>query len=150
MIRRQWAGVWVLAVWALVAAAGPASAQVNTGTVLGTVKDPQGGVIPGVTVVLVSEAQGTRSAPVVTNATMSVTAGKNRIDASLRYASPVKRSPRTHRTRAGRADNPTPVPRPCNFARGHGVRAVHALVAVGDRPAGQRVALSAKASAKRE
>ncbi len=67
MIRRQWAGVWVLAVLAVLAAAGPAFAQVNTGTVLGTVKDGQGGVIPGVTVVLVSEARGTRSTPVVTN-----------------------------------------------------------------------------------
>ena len=43
------------------------SAQVNTGTVLGTVKDAQGGVIPGATVTLISEARGTRSAPVVTN-----------------------------------------------------------------------------------
>ena len=51
MIRRQWAGVWMLAVWAL-AAAGPAFAQVTTGTVLGTVKDAQGGVIPGATVTL--------------------------------------------------------------------------------------------------
>jgi len=67
MIRRQWAGVWVLAIWALIAAAGPALAQVNTGTVLGTVKDAQGGVIPGATVTLISEARGTRSAPVVTN-----------------------------------------------------------------------------------
>jgi hypothetical protein len=46
---------------------GPAFAQVNTGTVLGTVKDAQGGVIPGATVTLISEARGTRSAPVVTN-----------------------------------------------------------------------------------
>jgi hypothetical protein len=47
----------------------PALAQVNTGTVLGTVKDAQGGVIPGATVTLISEARGTRSAPVVTSAT---------------------------------------------------------------------------------
>ncbi len=47
--------------------AGAASAQINTGTVLGTVKDAQGGVIPGATVTLISEARGTRSAPVVTN-----------------------------------------------------------------------------------
>ena len=45
-----------------------AVAQVNTGTVLGTVKDGQGGVVPGATVTLISEARGTRSAPVVTNA----------------------------------------------------------------------------------
>ncbi len=49
--------------------AGGASAQITTGTITGTVKDAQGGVIPGATVVLVSETKGTRSAPVVTNAT---------------------------------------------------------------------------------
>src|SRR5262245_52082816 len=43
-----------------------ASAQVTTGSVSGTVADPQGGVIPGATVVLVSEARGTRSAPATT------------------------------------------------------------------------------------
>src|SRR5688572_25250062 len=45
----------------------PAAAQVTT-TVLGTVKDAQGGVLPGATVVLISETRGTRIAPVVTNA----------------------------------------------------------------------------------
>jgi hypothetical protein len=44
----------------------PASAQVTT-TVLGTVKDEQGGVLPGATVVLISESRGTKSEPVVTN-----------------------------------------------------------------------------------
>src|SRR5258708_37102698 len=47
--------------------AGSASAQINTGTVLGTIKDAQRGVIPGAAVTLISEARGTRSAPVVTN-----------------------------------------------------------------------------------
>ena len=47
--------------------ARPAFAQINTGTVLGSVTDAQGGVIPGATVTLISEARGTRSAPVVTN-----------------------------------------------------------------------------------
>ncbi len=61
--------VGVIVCGALLAAlTGSASAQVNTGTVLGTVKDAQGGVIPGATVTLISEARGTRSAPVVTNA----------------------------------------------------------------------------------
>src|SRR5437867_453579 len=46
-----------------------ASAQVTTGTVSGTVKDAQGGVIPGATVVLTSEGRGTQMAPVVTNET---------------------------------------------------------------------------------
>ncbi|MEP6918522.1 MAG: carboxypeptidase-like regulatory domain-containing protein, partial [Acidobacteriota bacterium] len=49
------------------ALAASAGAQISTGTVTGTVKDAQGGVIPGATVTLVSEARGTRSSPVVTN-----------------------------------------------------------------------------------
>jgi hypothetical protein len=44
-----------------------ALAQGVTGTVNGTVKDSQGGVIPGATVTLVSESQGTKSAPVISN-----------------------------------------------------------------------------------
>src|SRR5258706_4142937 len=40
--------------WAL-----PASAQNTSGVVTGTVKDPQGGIIPGATVTLVSETRGT-------------------------------------------------------------------------------------------
>jgi Carboxypeptidase regulatory-like domain len=55
-----------VAVW-LAPAGASLLAQVNAGTVLGTVKDAQGGVIPGATVTLISEARGTRSAPVVTN-----------------------------------------------------------------------------------
>ena len=39
----------------------PARAQITTGTVSGTVKDAQGGVIPGATVVLISETKGTKS-----------------------------------------------------------------------------------------
>lgn len=48
--------------------ATPASAQLTTGTVSGTVKDPQGGVIPGATVVLTSVARGTQLSTAVTNA----------------------------------------------------------------------------------
>jgi hypothetical protein len=60
----------VLAVLGLLAiAAVPARAQITTGTVSGTVKDAQGAVVPGATVVLISESQGTKSAPTVTNAT---------------------------------------------------------------------------------
>jgi len=43
-----------------------ASAQISSGTVTGEVKDEQGLPVPGVTVTLVSEARGTRIAPVVT------------------------------------------------------------------------------------
>jgi hypothetical protein len=47
----------------------PASAQITTGNITGTVKDAQGGVIPGATVTLVDEARGTRLAPATTDAT---------------------------------------------------------------------------------
>src|SRR5436190_9529746 len=45
----------------------PARAQLTTGTLTGTIKDAQGGVIPGATVTLTSEARGTQLAPAVTN-----------------------------------------------------------------------------------
>ena len=50
-------------------AATPALAQITTGNVAGTVKDAQGGVVPGATVVLMSETKGTKSAPAVTSET---------------------------------------------------------------------------------
>ena len=43
---------------ALLSMATPAHAQITTGTVTGNVKDGQGGVIPGATVVLISETRG--------------------------------------------------------------------------------------------
>ena len=55
----------VLAVTLL--AATPAAAQLTTGTLTGTIKDAQGGVIPGATVVITSEARGTQLPPAVTN-----------------------------------------------------------------------------------
>ena len=51
----------------LLVTANPVSAQITTGNVTGTVKDAQGGVVPGATVVLISEARGTKLAPVPTN-----------------------------------------------------------------------------------
>src|SRR3982750_2913353 len=45
----------------------PAWAQVTTGSIAGTVKDPQGGVIPGATVTLISETRGTQLSDVFTN-----------------------------------------------------------------------------------
>ncbi len=45
----------------------PASAQITTGNITGSVKDAQGGVVPGATVVLIDEARNTKSAPAVTD-----------------------------------------------------------------------------------
>src|SRR6187402_1201667 len=47
----------------------PAVAQLTTGTLSGTLKDPQGLVIPGATVTLTSEARGTQLPPSFSNAT---------------------------------------------------------------------------------
>ncbi len=52
-----------------IALSRPAFAQITTGTVAGTVKDEQGLAVPGASVTLVSEARGTRMAPVITTAT---------------------------------------------------------------------------------
>src|SRR5262245_34027101 len=46
----------------------PASAQITTGNVNGTIKDAQGGVVPGATVVLISETKNVKLEPVVTSA----------------------------------------------------------------------------------
>src|SRR4026209_1256298 len=51
----------------MLSSATAAAAQITTGSVRGTVHDTQGGVIPGATVTLINEAQGTRSTPVVTD-----------------------------------------------------------------------------------
>src|SRR5213079_2559801 len=68
MLRKRM--IRVLSVLGLLAmAALPARAQITTGTVSGTVKDAQGGIVPGATVVLISETQGTKSQPQVTNST---------------------------------------------------------------------------------
>ena len=67
LIRKAMA---VVCTTALVAFAAPAaSAQITTGTLAGTVQDTQGGVIPGATIVLISDSRGTRGVPAVTNAT---------------------------------------------------------------------------------
>src|SRR5712692_3726661 len=65
VIRRL--AVVVAAAIALCAIAVPATAQITTASVAGTVKDPQGAVIPGAGVTLISETRGTQLADVVTN-----------------------------------------------------------------------------------
>lgn len=47
--------------------AAAAAAQITTGTVAGTVKNPQGAVIPGATVVLISEARNVQVTEATTN-----------------------------------------------------------------------------------
>jgi hypothetical protein len=69
MELKAWVLRSVAASLGLVAAAGVAAAQITTGSIAGTVKDAQGGVIPGATIILISESQNTKSAPVVTNET---------------------------------------------------------------------------------
>src|SRR6476469_4297632 len=66
---RRWVWVCVVSAASLAAAAATVSAQITTGNVTGTVKDAQGGVIPGATVTLVDEAKGTKLGPVVTDGT---------------------------------------------------------------------------------
>lgn len=49
---------WLRALAVVAATVLPASAQVDTGTIIGTVKDQSGGVLPGVTVTIKHEGQG--------------------------------------------------------------------------------------------
>ena len=69
MELKAWVLRGVLAAFYLIAGTELAMAQVTTGSIAGTVKDAQGGVIPGATIILISESQNTKSAPVVTNET---------------------------------------------------------------------------------
>ena len=62
--RLTYIGGAVLALWAT---ASSASAQITTGTLSGTVKDPQGGIIPGAAVTLTSDTRGTKLSDVFTN-----------------------------------------------------------------------------------
>ncbi len=80
-----------------VLAAPPVFAQITTGTVAGAVKDDQGLPVPGATVTLISEARGTRMAPVVTNATgdfvvPNVTADTYTIEVAMPGFASVKRT----------------------------------------------------------
>ncbi|HEY7498593.1 MAG TPA: carboxypeptidase-like regulatory domain-containing protein, partial [Vicinamibacterales bacterium] len=81
----------------LLALAAPARAQLTTGTLLGTVKDPQGAVIPGATVTLTSETRGTTLPPVVTSGNgdfifINVTADTYTIEVSIPSFKTLKRA----------------------------------------------------------
>jgi carboxypeptidase family protein len=68
MIDRMRAGLLAAAALAVCAVAVPASAQITTGTVTGTVRDAQGAIVPGATVALISETRGTQLVDASTNA----------------------------------------------------------------------------------
>src|SRR5688500_7118353 len=57
----------ILAVLTLLASPLGVLAQITTGSITGTVKDPQGGVIPTATVTLISETRGTQLVDATTN-----------------------------------------------------------------------------------
>ena len=69
MAIRAWLANAVATAACVCVAVLTASAQSTTGAITGTVKDAQGGVIPGATVTLTSDTQGTQATPVVTGST---------------------------------------------------------------------------------
>lgn len=64
--RRVRAAVCFLALCCF--SASTATAQITTGTVVGNIKDSSGGVVPGATIVLVSDTKGTKGLPAVSSA----------------------------------------------------------------------------------
>ena len=60
-------GVLAGVMLALAFVPGPALAQITTATVIGAVKDTQGGFVPGVTVTLISDTRGVTSAETTTD-----------------------------------------------------------------------------------
>jgi hypothetical protein len=96
MLRRTWTTAAILLI-ACMLATSATFAQITTGTISGNVRDEQGGVIPAATVVLISEARGTRSAPAVTTATgdyvfPNLTADTYTVEVSLDGFKTVRRS----------------------------------------------------------
>ena len=67
MVRRNRLTIVVAVLITALTLTVEAFAQITTGSVGGTVKDPQGGVIPGAPVTLVSETRGTQLSDVFTN-----------------------------------------------------------------------------------
>jgi hypothetical protein len=86
VIRRI--GLFAVALAAVLGTPVNTSAQITTGNIAGTVRDAQGGVIPGATVTLIDEAKGTKLAPAVTDETGSylfpnVTAATYTVEVSM-------------------------------------------------------------------
>jgi hypothetical protein len=78
-------------------ASSAAIAQITTGNITGTVRDQQGGVIPSATVVLISEARATKSAPAMTDSAgnyvfPNVTADTYTVEVSLDGFKTVRRT----------------------------------------------------------
>src|SRR5262245_59941638 len=96
MVRTLARGIFV-AVAVVLAASTDAAGQVTTGTVFGTVKDAQGGVVPGVSLVLTSETRGTKSAPVISSTSgdyvfPNVTADLYTLEATMNGFKSIKRT----------------------------------------------------------
>ncbi|MEO7273370.1 MAG: carboxypeptidase-like regulatory domain-containing protein, partial [Vicinamibacterales bacterium] len=96
VVTRRFARLCTAVVLLVVASAG-ASAQILTGSVVGTVQDAQGGVIPGATVTLVSDTRATRSVPVQTSASgdfvvANVTAGTYTVEVTMPSFKTLQRS----------------------------------------------------------
>ena len=92
--RLSYVAAAAFALWAI---AAPASAQITTGTISGTVKDPQGGVIPGAAVTLTSDTRGTKLSDVFTNdqgdfTFVNVPPDKYTINVSMQGFKPAKQS----------------------------------------------------------
>jgi len=96
MQRRTGIYTAVLLVACMLASAA-AFAQITTGNITGTVRDQQGGVIPSATVVLISEARATKSAPAMTDSAgnyvfPNVTADTYTVEVSLDGFKTVRRT----------------------------------------------------------
>jgi hypothetical protein len=96
-MKRSSFGVIGVVVVTLFLLASSAPAQITTGTISGRVVDAQGGVIPGATVVLISETRATKSAPVVTSGTgdyvfPNITPDRYTVEVTLESFKTVKRT----------------------------------------------------------
>src|SRR5262245_37900384 len=97
MKRSRTPRMLALVIVTLLATTSLAWAQISTGSIAGTVKDAQGGVVPGATVVVTNEAQGTKAPPIVTGATgdfviPNVAAGSYTVEVTMPSFKSIKRT----------------------------------------------------------